>query len=332
MKLKHLESCLSSLPNRIFPNPKIELEQYPTSAHLTASIILSALSKGDAGPGTCVLDLGCGTGMLGLGFALVECDMVYLVDCDEEALGLARENVDMLEEEELIGRSSEGEGEELDDGCLGVEIIMAKVKYDPPKRNNMQGRGSGGKGHRGGRGGRGKGRGKGRGNITTVSSTTEVDILYSNPCNNSDDGIPTPYDGIPFPSKMVDTVITNPPFGTKNNEGIDVQFLKTAIRLARRAVYSFHKTSTRPFLMKLLKEKWGLNAEVVAEMKFDIPNMYKFHKQKCVDVEVDLIRIFWEEEDNNSEKVDGKNLQEVDGWQDELSEGEEMPLGLCGHS
>eukprot|EP00984_Skeletonema_dohrnii_P008925 scaffold3319_cov72-Skeletonema_dohrnii-CCMP3373.AAC.2 len=121
---------------------------------------------------------------------------------------------------------------------------------------------------------------------------------------------------------MVDTVITNPPFGTKNNEGIDVQFLKTAIRLARRSVYSFHKTSTRPFLVKLLRDKWGLNVEVVAEMKFDIPNMYKFHKQKCVDVEVDLIRVYWEEEDT----IEDKDASE----EEEESEGEEIPLGVCG--
>mmetsp|Transcript_773 Transcript_773/g.1819 ORF Transcript_773/g.1819 Transcript_773/m.1819 type:complete len:93 (+) Transcript_773:498-776(+) len=92
--------------------------------------------------------------------------------------------------------------------------------------------------------------------------------------------------------------------------------------------------------MKLLREKWGLNAEVVAEMKFDIPNMYKFHKQKCVDVEVDLLRIFWdeEEEEGNGKGVDGVNANNrVDRSshhevEEEESEGEEMPLGLCGHA
>ena len=69
--------------------------------------------------------------------------------------------------------------------------------------------------------------------------------------------------------------------------------------------------------MKLRREKWGLNAEVVAEMRFDIPNMYKFHKQKSVDVEVDLIRIFWEEDEGNCEEVDGE-----DGPQQEI-------LNLC---
>jgi len=64
---------------------------------------------------------------------------------------------------------------------------------------------------------------------------------------------------------LVDTVITNPPFGTKNNEGVDMSFLMRGIevvllrfeiqlhsltllicdQMASTAVYSFHKTSTR---------------------------------------------------------------------------------------
>jgi putative methylase len=45
--------------------------------------------------------------------------------------------------------------------------------------------------------------------------------------------------------QIVDTVVMNPPFGTKNNEGIDVLFLQQALRLSRNVVYSMHKTSTR---------------------------------------------------------------------------------------
>uniref|UniRef100_A0A2K5YGT9 Methyltransferase-like protein 5 n=1 Tax=Mandrillus leucophaeus TaxID=9568 RepID=A0A2K5YGT9_MANLE len=61
-----------------------------------------------------------------------------------------------------------------------------------------------------------------------------------------------------------DTVIMNPPFGTKNNKGIDTAFLKTALEMARTAVYSLHKSSE------------------------NIP--YKFHKNKSVDIGVDLIQ------------------------------------------
>lgn len=97
-------------------------------------------------------------------------------------------------------------------------------------------------------------------------------------------------DGIPMADKCVDTVLTNPPFGTKQNAGIDSQFLRSATRLARKAVYSFHKRSTRSFLSKLVTG-WGYKVDVVAEMKFDIPQSYKFHKQRTRDIEVDLLRV-----------------------------------------
>lgn len=43
---------------------------------------------------------------------------------------------------------------------------------------------------------------------------------------------------------LFDTVILNPPFGTKI-KGADMQFLKIATELTSNAVYSLHKTSTR---------------------------------------------------------------------------------------
>lgn len=42
-----------------------------------------------------------------------------------------------------------------------------------------------------------------------------------------------------------DTVIMNPPFGTKVNAGLDMVFLKRALKLTTGVVYSLHKTSTR---------------------------------------------------------------------------------------
>ncbi|PKK79519.1 S-adenosyl-L-methionine-dependent methyltransferase [Rhizophagus irregularis] len=87
----------------------------------------------------------------------------------------------------------------------------------------------------------------------------------------------------------VDTIVMNPPFGTKNNEGIDIIFLKKAIEIATTSVYSLHKSSTREYIREKAKN-WGVECEVLAEMKFDIPMMYKIHKKKSVDIEVDFIR------------------------------------------
>ncbi|XP_069472276.1 rRNA N6-adenosine-methyltransferase METTL5 isoform X2 [Ambystoma mexicanum] len=95
------------------------------------------------------------------------------------------------------------------------------------------------------------------------------------------------------PDKMVnivDTVIMNPPFGTKHNQGMDMTFLKSALQIARTAVYSLHKTSTRNYVKKKAEE-WNVNMEVIAELRYDLPASYKFHKKKSVDIEVDFIRL-----------------------------------------
>ena len=77
-----------------------------------------------------------------------------------------------------------------------------------------------------------------------------------------------------------------------------------------KAIYSLHKSSTRKHLLKRA-EGWGVEAEVLAQLKFDIPAMYKFHKKKSLDIEVDLIRLELpepadgEEDDEQAEAGEG---------------------------
>eukprot|EP01121_Diplochlamys_sp_Union-15-3_P004156 TRINITY_DN14147_c0_g1_i1.p1 TRINITY_DN14147_c0_g1~~TRINITY_DN14147_c0_g1_i1.p1 ORF type:complete len:113 (-),score=16.77 TRINITY_DN14147_c0_g1_i1:37-375(-) len=90
-----------------------------------------------------------------------------------------------------------------------------------------------------------------------------------------------------------DTVIMNPPFGTKV-KGIDTMFLQSALRIANNAVYSLHKTSTRQHIFRKAKE-WGVVSEVLAELRFNLPKTFYFHKEKTVDIEVDFIRFYRKE-------------------------------------
>jgi predicted RNA methylase len=272
---------LTWIYNRYHYVLQVTLEQYPTSPHLTASVVLAALQRDDLGPGRSALDLGCGTGMLALGCALVDCDFVLGVDCDEAALQLAVENVNDME---------------MDDK---ISFILAKLKTATgklPSSNDKRGNSRGGRGRRGG------GRQMGRGPKPTAVSVAEP-IL-------SDD------DGVPLRSKCVDTVLCNPPFGTKNNAGMDVRFLRTATRLAKRAVYSFHKTSTRDYLVRKIQE-WGMKVEVVAEMRFELPQTYKFHKEKSVDIEVDLIRVLLPEDIEATNKEEGVERESEDEQESE---------------
>ena len=270
MKLKHLESALSSV-NYKFHDPKIILEQYPTSAHLAAAVAWTANAKGDIGPDKQVLDLGCGTGMLTIAAAIIsredadseDCGElpVIAVDCCPDALEQARENCREMEVE--------------------VEFLQAKLRLKKSANERdiqkIGKRGNKGKGHR-------RGKMKNHRGEKSQADNTEVYLEQHQEEDNLDDGIPL-NDG------CVDTVLTNPPFGTKQNSGADLAFLKCACRLSRSSVYSFHKSSTRDFLLRKAKE-WNMGAEVVAEMKFDIPAMYKFHKEKSVDVRVDLLRLW----------------------------------------
>ncbi|XP_058127067.1 rRNA N6-adenosine-methyltransferase METTL5 [Anopheles ziemanni] len=90
--------------------------------------------------------------------------------------------------------------------------------------------------------------------------------------------------------RTFDTVLMNPPFGTKQNSGIDMAFLRVGLDLSRTAVYSLHKTSTREHIKKKCRE-WQLpRSDVIAELRYNLPQTYKFHKKTSVDVAVDLWR------------------------------------------
>jgi rRNA N6-adenosine-methyltransferase METTL5 len=93
----------------------------------------------------------------------------------------------------------------------------------------------------------------------------------------------------PLPSgdPNFDTVVMNPPFGTRNT-GIDSEFVVKGMSCAN-TVYSLHKTSTRDHFVKLAEAN-GYGFEVLAELRYELPKVHKFHKQKTKDIEVDLYR------------------------------------------
>lgn len=88
-----------------------------------------------------------------------------------------------------------------------------------------------------------------------------------------------------------DTVLMNPPFGTKNNAGIDMKFLQMGLHCSCNSVYSLHKTSTRLHVQKKIKE-WGVKGSVIAELRYNLPATYKFHHKQTQDIAVDLWRVY----------------------------------------
>ena len=89
MRLNELERLLEKVAG--FPAPSARLEQYQTPAPLAARLLYHAALNGDIGDRR-VGDLGCGTGILSIGAALLGAREVVGVDADESVLSTAREN------------------------------------------------------------------------------------------------------------------------------------------------------------------------------------------------------------------------------------------------
>ncbi len=88
MKQKQLEMKLSGILG--FEKPDVTKEQYKTPAPLAASLLHFAYMRGDLTGN--VYDLGCGTGILGIGAKLLGCTHAVGFDIDMSALRTAREN------------------------------------------------------------------------------------------------------------------------------------------------------------------------------------------------------------------------------------------------
>ncbi len=89
MNLRQLEMRLEHLEG--FERPTTRLEQYQTPAPVAARLLHHAAMQG-AITGRRVCDLGCGTGILALGAALLDAAAVIGLDIDPAAINVARRN------------------------------------------------------------------------------------------------------------------------------------------------------------------------------------------------------------------------------------------------
>ena len=91
------------------------------------------------------------------------------------------------------------------------------------------------------------------------------------------------FNNLNIKKNFFDVVIMNPPFGTKIIHQ-DIKAIDKALEICD-LVYSMHKTSTRNYLLKKF-----VGAKIIAELKFDLPQSYDFHRKKSKIIKVDFIR------------------------------------------
>ena len=88
-----------------------------------------------------------------------------------------------------------------------------------------------------------------------------------------------------------DTVFQNPPFGSQRraDNGQDLKFVKKAIELNAKVLYSFHMASTEEFLINFY-ENSNLEITHIFRYEFPIPKIYDFHNKEKRIVDVIVIR------------------------------------------
>lgn len=80
---------------KVFETASRMAEQYPTDSEIAAEVLWQAYMLGDI-DGKRIADLGCGTGILAIGAALLGAKSVIGIDTDKAALALAEENLRQL--------------------------------------------------------------------------------------------------------------------------------------------------------------------------------------------------------------------------------------------
>ena len=285
MKLKQLESLLQDVEP--FREPNQMLEQYPTGAHLASRVVAEAHAHGDI-EGRAVVDLGVGGGVLTIASLLMGAAKVTGLDLDPNALDLTRENCAAF------------------DPPLEPTLAIARIPQDIARAR----------------------RGVTREEIRCIDAR-DTALSARVPTEQSEDvgettrrETTTSVDGttIDLASLRADTVIMNPPFGTRRR-GADVGFLRAGLMIARRAVYSLNKTSTRAFVEKhATRTLRAASATVLAELRYELPRTYAHHRQDVVEIEVDL----WRFEPPMDGSVGGARIEhEREASGEERSSGEE---------
>jgi len=118
MTKKELSIWLSKL--EAFNKPEMMLEQHPTDSEIAGEVLWNAFMQGDI-EGKALADLGCGTGVLGLGALLLGAKKAFLIDVDAEAVQIAMQNQAFLEKET---------GQKLNAAFLIGDIMIFDEKID----------------------------------------------------------------------------------------------------------------------------------------------------------------------------------------------------------
>ncbi|MBU2561140.1 MAG: METTL5 family protein [Nanoarchaeota archaeon] len=250
----------------VFSSPKPGLEQYPTDSEIAAEVLWQAGMLGDI-KGLTIADLGCGTGILGIGALLLGAKKVFFVDTDTAAMAVLGNNLKRtgIKKEQFSSSaavSMRRRNDRMNTSDRGMSCFRIEDSVTIRKSTGFS-------------------------NLTGMS---DIDRNIERRASRGAAGgiaVIVNKDIADF-EESVDVVIQNPPFGTRERHA-DREFLEKAITLAG-TIYSFHKTATSGFVLKFASDN-GFDVTRRWDFAFPLKQTLKFHKRKIQRIEVTCFRL-----------------------------------------
>lgn len=118
-----------------FESPKLMQEQYSTDSEIAASVLWSAFLLGDINKKG-VADLGCGTGILGIGALLLGAKKAVFIDSDKNALETAKNSISKLNSEGYMLGKAEFKCQDIEEVWEpNIGVVIQNPPFGTKKRN-----------------------------------------------------------------------------------------------------------------------------------------------------------------------------------------------------
>jgi len=114
-----------------FKIPKVRAEQYTTDSEIAADALWKGLYLGDIRQKV-IADLGCGTGILGIGALLLGAKQVYFVDNDKEAIEMTETNIKNAKSEDF---SYELINKDVSEVVIKADVVIMNPPFGVKKRH-----------------------------------------------------------------------------------------------------------------------------------------------------------------------------------------------------
>ena len=111
-----------------FSEPKVRQEQYIMDSEIGASVLWNAYLLKDIGKKS-IADLGCGTGIIGIGALLLGARHLVFVDSDEKSLNIVKNNISKVKSEGYKMGTAEFICKDIEEVSIEQDVVLENPPF-----------------------------------------------------------------------------------------------------------------------------------------------------------------------------------------------------------